>query len=98
MIKRSVPIFVFAIAACNGPISPMFVGSHAASPYLANFAASSNKIQHVVFIIQENRSFDNLFQGYPGADTVPSGKNSNGQSVTLQPVSLATQYFLYHDL
>jgi len=97
MIKRLVPILVFALAACNGPISPMS-SAHGASPYLAKFAASSNKIQHVVFIIQENRSFDNLFQGYPGADTVPSGKNSKGQTITLQPVSLATQYFLYHDL
>ena len=39
--------------------------------------------------MQENRSFDNLFQGYPGADTVSSGKNSNGKTIELQPSSLA---------
>ena len=38
----------------------------------------AGKIKHVVIIVQENRSFDNLFQGYPGADTVPRGKNSKG--------------------
>ena len=48
----------------------------------------AGKIKHVVFIVQENRSFDNMFQGYPGADTVPSGKNSKGETVTLQPYPL----------
>jgi phospholipase C len=61
-------------------------------------SAASSKIQHVVFIVQENRSFDNLFQGYPGADTAPSGKNSRGQTITLAPVSLATQYNIDHSL
>lgn len=45
----------------------------------------SAKIQHVVIILQENRTVDNLFNGFPGADTVSSGM-SNGQSVPLQAV------------
>ncbi|HEY6446554.1 MAG TPA: alkaline phosphatase family protein, partial [Acidobacteriaceae bacterium] len=44
-------------------------------------------IQHVVVIMQENRSFDNLFNGFPGADTVQSG-SSYGTTVSLQPVPL----------
>jgi phospholipase C len=44
-------------------------------------------IQHVVVIMQENRSFDNLFNGFPGADTVQSGR-SYGNIVQLQPVPL----------
>jgi phospholipase C len=59
---------------------------------------ASAKIQHVVIIVQENRSFDNLFQGFPGADTVPSGKNSLGQTIPLAPVSLAKQYIIDHSL
>ncbi len=35
----------------------------------------AGKIQHIVYIVQENRSFDNLFQGYPGADTVSQRQN-----------------------
>ena len=35
--------------------------------------------------MQENRTFDNLFNGFPGADTVSSGI-SNGQSIPLQPI------------
>lgn len=39
-------------------------------------------IQHVVVIMQENRSFDHLFNGFPGADTVQTGM-SKGVSVPL---------------
>lgn len=31
------------------------------------------KINHIVWIIQENRSFDNYFGTYPGADGIPQG-------------------------
>jgi phospholipase C len=54
------------------------------------------KIKHVVYIVQENRSFNDLFMGYPGAKTVTSGKNSMGKTVTLQPVSLTTVYEIDH--
>jgi phospholipase C len=33
--------------------------------------AGSEKIEHVVWIIQENRSFDNYFGTFPGADGIP---------------------------
>ena len=55
-----------------------------------------SKIQHVVIIMQENRSFDNLFQGYPGANTVASGLNSKGQLITLVPVPLESNYGIDH--
>ena len=59
-------------------------------------ATGAGKISHVVYIVQENRSFDNLFQGYPNADTVSSGKNSRGETIALQPVSLKTNYTIDH--
>jgi phospholipase C len=54
------------------------------------------KIRHVVIIFQENRTVDNLFNGLPGADTVRGGKNSHGQVVKLQPVSLTAPYDVSH--
>jgi phospholipase C len=54
------------------------------------------KITHVVYIIQENRSFNNLFQGYPGAYTVSSGEDSKGRIIKLTPVSLAFKYDIDH--
>lgn len=59
-------------------------------------ATGAGKIQHIVFIVQENRSFDNLFQGYPGADTASSGKNSKGETIPLQPASLTDRYQIDH--
>jgi phospholipase C len=59
-------------------------------------SSGGGKITHVVYVIQENRSFDNLFQGYPGADTVSSGEDSQGKTIKLRPVSLATQYDIDH--
>jgi phospholipase C len=58
--------------------------------------SGTGKISHVVFIVQENRSFDDLFKGYPGADTVSSGKDTAGHTIPLQPVSLATKYAVDH--
>ncbi|MGA8575238.1 MAG: alkaline phosphatase family protein [Candidatus Cybelea sp.] len=74
-----------------------------AIPYMRGSSAmraldqtGAGKIEHVVFIVQENRSFDNLFQGYPGADTVASGKNSKGRKIELKPVSLGVVYDVGH--
>ena len=61
-------------------------------------ATGAGKIKHVVFIVQENRSFDNLFQGYPNADTVPKGKDSHGKEIALKAVSLSAVYILDHSL
>ena len=58
---------------------------------------SHGKIKHVVIIMQENRGFDDLFQGYPGANTQSYGYDSNGHKVTLQPIPLEAPYDLEHD-
>ena len=52
----------------------------------ANF---TGPITHVIVMIQENRSFDNLFNGFPGANTVQSGLIHTGQLVALQPIPLS---------
>jgi phospholipase C len=59
-------------------------------------ATGAGKIQHIVYIVQENRSFNNLFYGYPGAYTVTSGKDSKGETILLQPISLHVQYVIDH--
>jgi phospholipase C len=45
----------------------------ASAPILINVLAGIHKIQHVVIIMQENRSFDTYFGTYPGADGIPHG-------------------------
>jgi len=56
----------------------------------------AGKISHVVYVIQENRSFNDIFEDYPGAKTASSGKDSHGTSIKLQPISLKTDYDMDH--
>lgn len=58
--------------------------------------ASSGLIQHVVIIVQENRTFDNLFQGFPGANTASGGLNSKGKTIRLRPVNMTAQWDMFH--
>lgn len=65
-------------------------------PDAALRAMVSRKIKYVVIVMQENRGFNYLFKGYPGATTFSSGKNSRGQTIGLQPISLAAPYDIDH--
>jgi phospholipase C len=53
-------------------------------------------IQHVVIIVQENRTVDDLFQFLPGANVRSYGYNSTGNQIPLQSESLAAPYDLSH--
>jgi phospholipase C len=62
----------------------------------AGSTISQGKINHVVIIVQENRTPDNLFHGLPNADIANTGVNSRGQTIALAPISLANSYDLGH--
>jgi len=51
---------------------------------------------HVIVIVQENRTPDNLFHGLPNADIADVGINSQGKTISLAPVPLALPYDLNH--
>ena len=53
-------------------------------------------IRHVIVIVQENRSTDNLFHGLPGADTASSGLDSNGNTIVLRAAPLVESYDFPH--
>jgi phospholipase C len=55
-----------------------------------------NKIQHVVFIVQENRSFDEYFGMYPGADGIPVD-GSGKPTVCVPDPARSTCQRPYHD-
>ncbi len=50
---------------------------------VAPSTASFGKIEHVVFIVKENRSFDQYFGTYPGANGATTATLSNGKIMTL---------------
>jgi phospholipase C len=63
-----------------------------ASPAPTGFASPSDeaqvelaqqKIDHVLFIIKENRTFDTMFGTYPGTDGATSGQTCDGGTVPL---------------
>jgi phospholipase C len=58
------------------------------------------QVKHVVIVVQENRTVDNLFHGLdrflPQADVASSGVNSKGQVVTLGPLPLRDGFDIDH--
>ncbi len=72
------------LAGCAGgaaSLAPAVPAQHAARK-------AETAIQNVIVIVQQNRSFDNLFSGYPGADAPTTGMTSTGETVPLRPITL----------
>jgi phospholipase C len=49
----------------------------------ASAQAQDVPIKHIVFIVKENRTFDNYFGRYPGADGATKGELSDGRTIPL---------------
>jgi phospholipase C len=86
-----------ALAGCTGrspgvgPISITDAELKAAGGGTTSAPAPGlEKIDHFVFIIQENRSFDSYFGTYPGADGIPAGLELPG--------FLGRKVASYHDI
>jgi phospholipase C len=59
--------------------------------------AGLSQIKHVVFIVRENRSFDNMFgHQFPGTANVTSGLTSTGQVIQLQHLPDAMAHDICH--
>ncbi len=74
------------------PERPQQAGPNAVFLAAPTPPVKGSKIQHVIVVIQENRTFDNLFNGFPGADTVTHGLNHRGKRVDLQPEGFEWQF------
>ncbi|MGB7015945.1 MAG: alkaline phosphatase family protein [Candidatus Cybelea sp.] len=98
-------IFVFILSVLLGVSAAGCSGNAVREPILPPpdaqglslvSGSGQGKIKHVVYIVQENRSFNDLFMGYPNARTSTTAKTSTGQTITLQPVSLTLGYDIDH--
>lgn len=54
------------------------------------------KVKHIVFIVKENRTFDNYFGTYPGADGAVTGQLSTGAVIPLAPAPDRTPHDIDH--
>ena len=68
----------------------------AASPGQPESQRPDYPIKHVVFIVKENRTFDNYFARYPGADGAEVARISNGNQVLLQEATDVVEPDLGH--
>lgn len=84
----------FALVLCA--LIPAACAHHSVlPPRPPDLQLGGGKISHVIFVVQENRTFDNIFggpNGFPGADTVASGVDSNNNSVPLGQIELECTY------
>ncbi len=60
-----------AITPASGNSSGSNANEPPPVPASAELAAARSKIQHIVVVMQENRSFDEYFGTYPGVDGIP---------------------------
>lgn len=72
-------------------------GTPTPSPSPSASPVPGSPIEHVIIVLQENRTFDNVFHGYPGANYAKTGLNSAGARVELQQVPLMTAWDPSHD-
>jgi phospholipase C len=65
---------------------------------LATAQGNMNKIQHIVFLVRENRSFDHYFGLFPGADGASTALISNGQTIPIGHATDETPRDICHTL
>ena len=94
-------LVLFALSSCRGngfsapPVLPLADAQRSETAF--QVLARKRKLQHIVIVVQENRSFNNLFLGYPGAKTQSFGYDSSDKKIPLQPISLATKWDMQHN-
>src|SRR5438105_15348919 len=78
LVSVVVPGLMIALALALGTGHPS-----AKAPKKPKVPVGIHKIKHVIVIMQENRSFDQYFGTYPGADGIP--RNSDGSVAVCVP-------------
>jgi phospholipase C len=82
-------VSAFAIAiilgGCGGPQTPLGMSnpsqqSYSSPAHRARRSGTQWPVQHLIVVIQQSRSFNDLFAGYPGADTQTFGCASGAKS------------------
>jgi phospholipase C len=98
MIRLAAPVVLalavaISLSGCGGSsVNPLPHTGSQISSTLRTRQAQSAPIDHIVIIVQENRTPDNLFHRLPGADIADIGIDSKGKQIVLRPIPLAVRY------
>ncbi|MEO6990532.1 MAG: alkaline phosphatase family protein, partial [Candidatus Baltobacteraceae bacterium] len=88
-------VLLFPLGAAHAQVGPRQSDDDGSNAARRHAAVERAHIRHIVIIIQENRSVDNFFNGFPGADTVDVGMTHDGP-VALHPVDLVRRTDVDH--
>ncbi len=80
---------VLFAAACSGSPTALPGSSNGTVVQSAHVRGNVAPIQHVIVMVQGHRGFDNLFAGFPGADSTKQGLTHTGKVVALKPMTMA---------
>lgn len=80
---------VLFAAGCSGSPSTLPGSSTFAGVQSARVRGTVAPIQHVIIMVQGHRGFDNLFAGFPGADSALQGATHTGRVVPLKAMKMA---------
>ena len=88
-VKKSAPLFaaILGLTAALGVLAPNSIGAQPGDRddhQRHERRKGLDKIKHIVFIVKENRTFDNYFGTFPGADGATSGQISTGEVIPLR--------------
>ncbi|HUI89428.1 MAG TPA: alkaline phosphatase family protein [Anaerolineales bacterium] len=93
LVSSSTPVVIVVTATPNPSTALPAPTPTSAVP--ESLTIAREKIQHIVIIMQENRSFDSYFGTYPGADGLP---RSNGKFTTcVNDPATGNCVYPYHD-
>jgi phospholipase C len=75
-------VTAIAVACTSKPTTNSGVGGSSAASTSTSTGTSTDpegifKLDHLIFIVQENRSFDHYFGTYPGADGIPTNPDGS---------------------
>ncbi|HEY1680083.1 MAG TPA: alkaline phosphatase family protein [Candidatus Tumulicola sp.] len=94
MIRSRMLRVAFGLGIATALVSGCGAPSSESVPLLSSSSAhvvkpqAAQAIQNVIVIVQQHRSFDNVFAGFRGADAPMYGLEHNGKRVSLRPIRL----------
>src|SRR3984885_15830598 len=100
LLRNARTAMVSGILLASVLVTNQFAWAQSNQPSSRALPAGAQAIEHVIIIVQKNRSTDNLFHDpkliAEGADIASAGMNSKGKTIRLAAITLASNYDLGH--